>query len=140
VPIHSRLALKIAPLLIAGACSAQPTTLQTASAKPSEDCITGKPCVLSGRLGIQLAAGNYGTAYIDFNDRPCIPLLLSKAMFQKYQKLDGKRVILTGEALAKAAVVSEVTELQYRDRWLQTGFCGQSAFVVYVDAVKVAKP
>ena len=139
MPIHSRLAL-IALLILAGACSAQPTALRTASATPDKDCIIGKTCVLEGQLGIRLAAENYSTAYIDLSDRPCVPLLLSKAMFQKYQKLDGKKVSLTGEALTKVAAVNDTVELQYRDRWLQTGFCGQSTFVVYVDTLKATKP
>jgi hypothetical protein len=140
VSVHSRLALKAVPLILATACSTQPVALQSASEQSKDDCIAGKPCTLTGQLGIQLAVGRYSTAYIDLNDMRCIPLLLSKAMFQKYQKLNGKTVTLTGEALAKAAVADDVVEIEYRDRWLQTGFCGQSAIVVYVDALTATKP
>ena len=140
MPIHSRLALVLALPILTGACSAQPTALQTFSATTDENCKIGKACVLKGQLGIQRASGNYGTAYLDLSDRPCIPLLLSKAMFQKHQKLDGRTVNLTGEALIKVAAVKDVVELQYRDRWLQTGFCGQSTFVVYVDTLRATKP
>ena len=140
MPIHSRLALKIAPLILVAACTAQPATLQPASAKPVNDCIAGKRCTLTGQLGIQLAAGSYSTASIDVSDGPCVPLLLSKAMFQKYRKLDGKIVNVTGETLAKAAVADSVVEIEYRDRSLQTGFCGQSNIVIYVDTLAVAKP
>jgi hypothetical protein len=126
--------------LLAAACSTQPAVLQSASAKADDNCIAGKPCALTGQLGMRLAAGNYSTAYIDLNERPCVPLLLSKGMFQKYQKLNGKTVNLTGEALVKAAAAERVVEIQYRDRWLQTGFCGQSPIVVYVDALTATKP
>jgi hypothetical protein len=139
VPIHSRLALKIALLLLTAACSTQPAALQSASAKSGDSCIAGKPCTLTGQLGIQLAAGDYSTAYIDLNERPCVPLLLSKAMFQKYQKLNGKTVSLTGEALAKAPTADDVINIQYRDRWLQTGFCGQSAILIYVERLTATK-
>jgi hypothetical protein len=140
VSVHSRLALKVVPLILATACSTQPIALQSASAKPSNDCKVGKPCELTGQLGIQLATGNYSTAYIDLGEKPCVPLLLSKTMFQKHQGLNGKAVSLTGGALTKAAATEGVVEIQYRDRWLQTGFCGQSTVVVYVDTLKRAKP
>jgi hypothetical protein len=118
----------------------QPSALQSALARPEGNCITGKPCVLTGQLGIRLAAENYSTAYIDLKDKPCLPLLLSEMMFRKYQRLDGKSVSLTGEALPKVAVTNDVINIQYRDRWLQTGFCGESVIVVYVDSLKRTKP
>jgi hypothetical protein len=126
--------------LLLAACSTQPTALQSASAKRDDNCKVDKICALTGQLGIELAAGNYSTAYINLNERPCVPLLLSEAMFRKYRRLDGKTVNVTGEALAKAPTASDVINIQYRDRWLQTGFCGQSAIVVYADALTTAKP
>jgi O-succinylbenzoate synthase len=139
MPIHSRFALAAAQLVLAAACSTQPSALQSASA-PSNVCVAGQSCTLTGLLGIQVATGNYSVASLEPKDGPCVPLLLSKAMSQKYRKLDGKPVTISGEALAKAAVADGVVEIQYRDRWLQTGFCGQSDIVIYVDRVGTSKP
>jgi hypothetical protein len=132
--------LKVAPLILATACSTQSTALQSAPAKLDDNCIVGKICTLIGQLGVHLAAGNYSTAYINLKERPCVPLLLSEAMFRKYRRLDGKAVTVSGEALAKAPAADDVINIQYRDRWLQTGFCGQSAIVVYADTLTATTP
>ena len=96
-------------------------------------CTDGAPCELAGMLTLHAEPGSYNTASIDQVQSGCVPILVSERVLAQNAAWDGKRVRAIGTTLARVGNDPAVTRIQYRDRWLLNGVCGNSPVILYVD-------
>lgn len=135
MPAGSRQLILAATLLALPACAAStPQVLQFRDERVGP-CTDKAPCELAGVLTLQSEPGATATASIDQVQGPCVPLLLPEPVAAAPGRWQGRRVRVTGTALARSSGPAGVTRVRYRDRWLLEGVCGRSDVVVYVDAV-----
>lgn len=132
--MHLRSGLALA-LIAPASCTTPKVEHVTNRAERIGPCQPNTGCELAGLLVLQAEPGSYNTASIDQVHGTCVPLLVPASLQAGRHRWQGKRVRLTGTALARVAAPG-VVRIQYRDRWLSEGICGNSEIVVYVDQIR----
>lgn len=129
-------------LLLAASGCAQPiaapaspsVAFSTASSNQST-CVADRPCRMTGTITVVHRTGTYSWAALAKGDT-CMALLLPDAVYRDSRRWNGKRVSLSGTALARGpASPPEILQIQIRDRWLSPLVCGDNQLALYVDDI-----
>ena len=130
--MHIYTRLRVLPLLAVISVVAACVSTETKESSGSS-CSVGEECRLIGTL--RILRGVPASVGILDTETGCVPLALPQEIYDRYERWNHKRVVVTGSSFAQPDA-KDVVWFSLKDRQVATGGCNASPLVIYVTEVK----
>lgn len=100
-------------------------------------CVVGSACTLTGTVEY-IRLGDPGVVLVDAKNG-CVPLALSRRQLEKLQRLDRRRVVVSGIARRSVELAPDAISVVLRGRTVPISSCGESASFLEVESFKTRR-